>query len=157
MKVIPWNKRRELTPLRDDFDDLLNRFVTNRWLDGEIDGDLPAAMRGGVVPPVNVAETEKDWIVTLELPGMEEKEIAVQLMGRQLVVSGERRFEEQKKGKEFQRIEFRYGSFQRSIELPQNASLNAKDLCATYKHGILEITVPKLEPTPTAKIPVKGG
>ena len=151
MSLVPWRKR-DLTPFPADFDELFERF-----LDPRLERNLPPAMRTASVPAVDVAETEKAWSFSFELPGLRETDIQVQLLGRQLVVSGERKWEEEKKGKEYHRVESRYGAFQRSLELPQNARLEADALVASYKKGILEITVPKVEPTPAAKIPVKAG
>jgi HSP20 family protein len=152
MKILPWRKRDDLANFRNAFDDLFGRI-----LDNDYDGNLPAAFREIASPPVDVAETEKSWTYSFELPGMREKDIQVQLMGQQLVVSAERNWEEEKKGKEFHRVESRYGAFQRSVALPENARLDPDALTATYKKGILEISIPKVEPTPAAKIPVKAG
>ena len=95
MKIVPWRNRGELTPVRDEFEELFKRFF-----DRGMDSRLPAAFERATVPPVNVAETEKNWQITLDLPGLDEKDIQVQLMGRQLVVSGERKWEAEKKGKD---------------------------------------------------------
>jgi len=152
MNLIPWRKSDDLTTFRGEFEDLMNRFFAP-----EFGTHLPAAFRRASFPPVNVAETEKAWTVSFELPGLNEKDIQVQLMGRQLVVSAERKWDEEKKGKEFHRVESQYGSFQRAVELPANARIEPDALSATYKKGVLEVTVPKVEPTPTAKIPVKAG
>ena len=152
MKVIPWRKSDDVVTFRSEFDNLWNRFLEN-----DLETNLPAVFRRAAFPPVNVAETEKNWTLSFELPGLNEKDIQVQLMGNQLVISGERKWEEEKKGKEFHRVESQYGSFQRSIELPDNARREPDALVATYKKGILEISIPKVEPTPAAKIPVKVG
>jgi HSP20 family protein len=152
MNMIPWRKRDDLATFRGAFDDLFTRIFQD-----DSDGNLPAAFRAAAVPPVNVAESEKNWTVSFELPGLNEKDIQVQLMGKQLVVSGDRKWEEEKKGKEFYRVESQYGAFQRAVELPDNARLDPDALAAAYKKGILEVTVPKVEPTPIARIPVKAG
>ncbi len=152
MKLIPWRPRNELVDLRSEMDALVNRFF------GEMpESRLPAAFTREIIPPLNVAETEKSWCLSLELPGLSEKDIQVQLMGRMLVISGERKWEEEKKGKEFRSVESQYGSFQRSFELPENALVDANKLTATCKKGILEIEIPKTEPTTAAKIAVKAG
>jgi len=152
MNIVPWRNRGELMPFREDFEDWMNRFF-----DRGLENRLPATFQRVTSPPVNVAETEKAWIVTLDLPGLDEKDIQVQLMGRQLVVSGERKWEAEQKDKEFHRRESQYGAFQRVIELPENTRAEADALVASYKRGILEIMVPKVEPTPAKKIPVKKG
>jgi HSP20 family protein len=152
MNIIPWRKTDELATFRNGFDEVFQRFLAP-----EFGAHLPAAFRRNGMPPVDVAETEKSWTISFELPGLNEKDIQVQLMGRQLVVSGERKWEEEKKGKELRRVESQYGAFQRAVELPENARMDPDALTATYRRGVLEITVPKVEPTPAAKIPVKAG
>lgn len=151
MKLIPWTKRNELASFRSEFDNLWSRF-----LDGDYDTNLPATFNRATIPPVNIAETEKNWTVSVELPGLKEQDIQVQILGQQLVISGERKWEDEKKGKEFHRVESQYGAFQRSIQLPENTKLDSDAVVATYKKGILEILLPKVEPTPAAKIPVKA-
>ena len=153
MKVIPWRKSDDVAIFRNEFDDLLNRFFKN---DLGFPSRLPETFQRATVP-VDVAETEKNWTLSFELPGLNEKDIQVQLLGRQLVVSAERKWDEEKKGKEFHRVESQYGTFQRSIELPENARMDPDALTATYKKGVLEVLVPKVEPTPAAKIAVKAG
>lgn len=151
MSLIPWRNRAQVSSFKNEFDDLFGRFF------GDMDAEMPSALQNMAIPPVNVAETEKAWTMSFELPGLSEKDIQVQLLGRQLVVTGERKWEEEKKGKEWHRVESRYGSFRRSIELPENARLEPDALVATYKKGILEVSIPKAEPTPAARIPVKAG
>ncbi len=151
MKIVPWRKSDEMSTFRNEFDQLFDRFF-----EPDFTTNLPATFRARTMPPVNVSETEKNWTLSFELPGLNEKDIQVQLMGNQLVVSGERKWEDEKKGKEFHRVESQYGSFQRAVALPDNARREPDSLVATYKKGILEITIPKTEPTPSAKIPVKA-
>lgn len=146
MNLIPWTDR-SLASFRNEFDEMLSRFGR---------GELPAVFGRATFPPVNVSETEKSWTVSVELPGLAEKDINVQVLGRHLVVSGERKWEEEKKNKEFHRVESQYGSFQRTIPLPENLRLDPDAITATYKRGMLEVTLPKLEPTPAAKILVKS-
>ncbi len=156
MNVIPWRKRDGTTAFRSDLDELFTRFMEP--FESGFSNRLPAVFQQRNLPPMNVAETETEFMVTLDLPGMEEKYINVELMGNQLVVTGERNWEkEEKKGKEFHRVESQYGSFQRSITLPEGLRRDRESVAATFKKGILEIRIPKLEPTPAAKIPVKAG
>lgn len=151
MNLIPWRDRGVATSFRDEFDSLMNRFLEQDGFD-----KLPEAFRGVRYPPVNVSETDKTWTVSVELPGLNEKDIQVEFMGHELVISGERRFEEEKKNKEFRRVESQYGAFQRTISIPENVRVEPDSANATYKRGILEVTLQKVEPTPKAKIPVKS-
>jgi HSP20 family protein len=152
MKLIPWRPRSEMVDLRSEMDALINRFFSDMP-----ESRLPEAFTREIIPPLNVAETDKTWCLSLEVPGLSEKDVQVQLVGRTLVISGERKWEEEKKGKEFRSVESQYGSFQRSFELPENALVDASALSAVCKKGILEIVIPKTEPTTAAKIAVKGG
>ena len=152
LNLIPRRARNDASLFKNELDDLFGRFF-----DGDVASNLPTAFTRNVMPPVDVAETEKAWTVSVQLPGLSEKDIAVQILGNQLIVSGERKWEDEKKGKEFHRVESQYGSFQRSIALPDNARLDPESIAASYKKGILEISIPKVEPTPAAKIPVKAG
>lgn len=152
MNVIPWRDRTGLSSFRADLENLLDHFP---WDDAG--AHLPATFTRKAMPPADVAESEKNWMISVQLPGMNEKDIQVQLMGRQLLISGEKKWEEEKKGKEYRRVESQYGSFERSIQLPENVQVDPERITATYKRGVLEVVVPKMDPTPTAKISVKSG
>lgn len=151
MSLIPWTKRATTPFLRDD----LESFFEDFFKSGETRSHLPQALRGPV-PPLNVAETEGEIIATIELPGMDEKDIDVEVFGDRLVVSGERKWEAEKKGKEFHRVESQYGSFRRSIVLPEGLVTDGDSVQATFSKGILEIKIPKAEPKPVAKVKVKA-
>lgn len=145
-------RRSDVTPWRGEFDDFFGRFFGR-----ESQSHLPNVFRTMNMPAVDVAETDQSWNISVQLPGLKEKDIQVQLTGRQLVVSAERKWEDEKKGKEFLRVESQYGSFLRTIELPENARVEPDAIQAAYRDGVLEILIPKTEPTPAARIPVKAG
>ena len=117
---------------------------------------LPEVSRAGAFPPMNVAESEAHFTVYLELPGMDPKDVSIEVMGNQLEISGERKWEEEKEAKEFHRMESQYGRFERTLTLPENLRLDRASIDATYEKGILSIRIPKLQPTPAAKIPIKA-
>jgi HSP20 family protein len=108
-------------------------------------------------PRVNVSETEAAMQVTAELPGMEEKDIQISLEQDCLVLSGEKKSENEEQGKNFHRYERSYGSFQRVIPLVSEIQEDKVD--ATFKNGILTITLPKAASAVKAakKIAVKPG
>jgi HSP20 family protein len=124
------------------------------WMEGAKQR-LPEVFRTATLPPVNVSETDKAFAVSVDLPGLEEKDIDVKLMGNQLVISAERRWDDEKKGREFHRVESQYGRFERMVTLPENVKTGVGE--ASYKKGVLMITIPKVEPTPATKINVKMG
>jgi HSP20 family protein len=149
MKLIPFRGRGNVASYRSDLDDLMTRL-----LDDDLEMKLPVAFSRAAVPPVNIAESEKSWTVSVELPGLDEKDIQVQILGNHMQISAERKWEAEKKGKEFHRVESQYGAFQRTIRLPENVRLDPDSITASYKQGMLEISVPKVEPTPAARISV---
>ena len=153
MNIIPW--RRHESPLTSDFHDLFGRF----WGNGgeNMVSHLPELFRSRPFPAVNIAETEEGFCITMDCPGLEEKDFEIQAMGKQLIISGERKWEEEKQGREYRRVESQYGKFERTVQLPDNARTDADEIDASYKKGVLTVTVPKLKKTPAAKIPVHAG
>ena len=154
MNIIPWRRRESMVPTGFDLDDLWSRFWGNG--NGDFATHLPETFRNRPFPAVNVAESEDSYSITVDCPGMEEDDLHVETMGNQLHVSGERKWEEEKKDKEYRRVESQYGRFERVIPLPENVSTDSDAIEARYKKGILTITVPKLQRTPSAKIKVKA-
>jgi len=153
MNVIPWKKRDGELALQNDFEDLLKGFM--QPFDWTLRSRLPEFFQARTFPPMNVSESEKDFTVSIEIPGLDAKDVSIEVMGNQLQVSGERKWEEEKKGKEFHRVESQYGSFARTLTLPENLRLDRESIEAIFQKGILEIRIPKVEPTPAAKIPIK--
>ncbi|OVE75558.1 hypothetical protein BVX98_07490 [bacterium F11] len=96
---------------------------------------------GKFSPSVDVKETNKEIEISAELPGMDEKDIQVTLNDDALVISGEKKSEQEEKGKEFYRMERSYGSFHRSIPLPEG--VEAGKVEATFKKGVLHVKIPK--------------
>lgn len=153
MNIIPWRRRESLLPSGSDLEEAWNRF----WTQSDLANHLPDVFRSRPFPAVNVAETEEGFSVTMDCPGLDEKDIHVEAMGNQLVISGERKWEQDKQEKEFRRVESQYGKFERSVELPDYASMSSDEIRATYRKGILTIQIPKREKTPSSKIPVHPG
>ena len=95
------------------------------------------------VPPVDMYATKDDLILTLELPGVSEKDVTVSITGDLLTVKGERRFEQQVKEQDLLHVERMYGKFERVIQLPM--AVQADRVKATYRDGVLEIKLPKAD------------
>ncbi len=137
-------RRGEWDPFRDFqremnrlFDDFLTDFpLASRWGERE----LPSS---AFSPRVDVSETEKEVKVSAELPGMDEKDLTVEMDDASITVRGEKRAESEDKGKNWYRREQSYGSFHRVIPLP--ATVEGGKAKATFKKGVLTITVPKRE------------
>ena len=98
------------------------------------------------VPKVDVAESEKAYELQIAAPGLVKDDFKIELKENYLTVSGERKFTNEKKEKNFRSVETQYGSFSRSFSLPEN--VKADQIEARYNNGILELTIPKDEKKP---------
>ena len=98
---------------------------------------------GSFSPSVDVREDEKEVTVRAELPGMDEKDIEVNLTDDALTIRGEKKDEKEEKGKDYWHCETSYGSFSRVIPLPEG--LNQEKVDARFKNGILTVTLARLE------------
>ncbi len=92
-------------------------------------------------PTVDVAETNKEFEIQFHIPGMRKEDIHINVDNDRLTVSGERKFENEKKEKNYHTVESHYGTFSRSFYLPD--AVNTDKIDASYKDGILTVTVPK--------------
>jgi HSP20 family protein len=95
------------------------------------------------VPAVDILETENELVLKADVPGVEMKDIEIQLENGTLTVKGERKFEEQEKNKGFHRMERSYGAFVRYFTVPE--TIDAEHVKAAYEAGVLTITLPKKE------------
>ena len=165
--LIPWKKKNtevevvrphddptfDLTRgMADTFNQLFRRF-DEEWNQFLTRGG-PAF---GGLPNVDVSETDDEVRVSADLPGLDEKDIKVSLDGDVLTISGERRYEHEEKRKHLHRVERSYGTFHRSIALPEE--IDRENVKATFKKGVLHVTIAK---RPGAKpsrrrIPVSTG
>ena len=100
-----------------------------------------------------ITENQDAYTVKAEIPGMDPKEIDVQVIGDILTVRGERKQEKEEKKENYIRTERVYGSFSRSVRLP--SSVDAKGVEAKYTAGVLSIRLPKTEETRKKKIDIK--
>jgi HSP20 family protein len=125
--------------------------IMGRFFD---DLELPQIFRteGDVLPAFDIAETENEYTITGEIPGIEAKDLDVTLADGTLTIQGEKKREQEEKGEHFHRIEREYGSFYRGFRVPEN--VKTEELKAHYKDGVLKITLPKTE-IKTKKIEVK--
>ena len=94
-------------------------------------------------PSVDILETENDLVLKADLPEVDPKNVEIQLENGTLTLKGERKFEEQKNGKGYHRIERSYGSFVRAFSLPD--TVDAEHVKADYKAGVLTVILPKKE------------
>ena len=144
MALVRWDPFRELTALQSEVNRLFSRA-----------GNGDVAERQSWTPSVDVIETDDAIKLKAELAGMDPKDINIEVQDNVLTVSGERRFEEEVSEDKYYRIERRYGSFSRSLALPQ--TVNEEAIEAKYENGVLEVVVPKAEVAKPKKISVAIG
>lgn len=137
-----------LPQLRDPFDNLFGRLFGDALQDFYGTPEQAQALR------TNIAEHDHGYELSFELPGLEEKDIDVQMHDHTLTVSAERRDDRQAEGKRWHRVEHRYGQMSRSIVLPKDAANSGIE--AVYKQGVLTITVPKAPEARPNKISVRS-
>ncbi|MDE0634882.1 MAG: Hsp20/alpha crystallin family protein [Candidatus Poribacteria bacterium] len=104
------------------------------------------------IPTVDISETENSFEIHAELPGVVESDVNVSVTDNLLTIKGEKQQEEKAEGKNFHRVERRYGSFQRSFTLPKN--VETADIKAGFKDGVLALTIPKAEAAKPTEIPI---
>ncbi len=131
--------------IRKEMDDL----ITNFWGNSQ-SGWLSQAMS----PALDIVESDNSFIIKMDAPGLQSKDINVQVHGNTLTLSGQRNEEKETKDKTFYRMERRHGNFSRTVSLPCN--VNEGEAVAEYSNGVLTLTLPKAEGAKVKKIPVKG-
>jgi HSP20 family protein len=106
------------------------------------------SMGGTLAPRIDVSETGKELRLTVELPGVEEKDIDVSMSGNELTIKGEKKAEQEEKkdaeeGRVFHRVERSFGAFQRTMTVPFD--VEPEKISAEFKDGVLTVTLPKPE------------
>ena len=144
--MVPWTRRlpRPLETFENEFAEMMDKFFR------------PEEGHNGLekfAPRSNLAETEKGFEVTVELPGMKPEEFNVEFRNGELWVTGEKKEEKEEKGKTFHRMERHYGAFRRVI--PLDLPVDQDKVEAKYHDGVLEISVAKGTEAETRRIEVK--
>jgi HSP20 family protein len=149
-QVVPWQRRE----IDRDFGREVNRLFDEvfRGFDRGFEFAPPATALRGFEPRIDVEEKAKEVLVTAELPGLEQKDFEIHLEGDLLTLRGEKREEQTDRGKGY--FERAFGSFQRSIRLPVDVDGDA--VAASFKDGILRITLPKAREAQVRTIPIRS-
>lgn len=135
--------------LRSEIDRLFDDFGSNLWhrpLASALMRRVPRLSELDMAPAVDLAETEKTYEITCELPGMEEQDIEVAISNGTLTIKGEKQVEKEEKKKEYIFSERRYGSFQRTFRIPDG--VDTEKIAATFSKSVLSVILPK---TPEAQ------
>ena len=117
----------------------------------------PLTTSGLLKPQVDIGASAQEYTIAIEVPGVDEKDVKVEVCNNTLTIKGEKKQDKEEKEKNFYRIERCYGSFQRVLSLPEDA--NKENIKASFKNGVLTVTMPRtaLPKTEIKKIEIKSG
>ena len=144
MQLTKWDPFREMEDVFDRYTKGLNwpRF-----------GRQEIMTHGDWVPRVDIAETEKEFVIKVEVPEIKKEDVKISVDNGVLNIHGERKQEKEEKGKKFHRVERFYGSFTRSFTLTDN--VDETKIEASFKDGMLNVQIPKTEKSKPKAIDVK--
>jgi HSP20 family protein len=148
--LVRWDPAVEVDSLQSEVNRLFDSFFSGSG-SGRGNG-------GGVrrwVPPIDLAETEEELVLTADLPGLDEDDVAIEIKDRVLTISGERRDRREEQGKGWHRIERSAGRFARSLALPEG--VDAERVGAHFDRGVLEVRIPKPEARKPHRVEITGG
>ena len=146
MTIVRWEPFRELSSLQSEMNRLFNAAF-----------DTPQTTAGARrwTPAMDLLETDDQFVLRADLPGMSEGDVTIELEDNVLTVSGERKAEHEEKREGFYRMERAYGSFSRSLTLPKGVDPEA--VTAAFDRGVLEVRIPKPEQRKPRKISISAG
>jgi HSP20 family protein len=142
--LVRWEPFREIAALQNEM---------SRFMNGLLEGD--GRNTQSWVPALDVWETESEVVYALDLPGVSEDKISVELDDGALTVTGERERTQEESEERFYRFERRYGTFSRTVGVPHGVT--EQDVTADYKNGVLEVHVAKPEQPKPKRIQVGSG
>jgi HSP20 family protein len=150
MAIVRWEPFRELSTLQNEMNRLFNTVF-----------DTPAAPGNGGstmrrwMPPMDLVETEDHFVLRADLPGMTQDDVKIEFEDGTLTVSGERKAEHESKNEGYYRVERAFGSFSRSLTLPQG--IDPEAVTASFENGVLEVRIPKPEERKPRRIEIGAG
>ena len=131
-----WEPFRNVSDIQGEVNRLFDSFLGRPFA-------APARQGRAWMPAVDMHETKDDLVLTVEVPGINEKDVAVSITGDLLSIKGERRWNAEDKDRQHLHVERVYGQFERLVQLPM--AVQADKVKASYRDGVLQITLPKAE------------
>jgi len=148
MAITRWDPFRDVLTLQNRLNTLFQDY-------GRGAGENDYVSTSAFVPPVDIYEDEHKIVLKLEVPGLRQEDLDIQIENNTLTVKGERKFEKEEKEENFHRIERRYGSFFRSFTVPN--TVNSEAVKASYDAGVLRIELEKRAEAKPKQIKVQVG
>jgi HSP20 family protein len=149
MALIRWEPIRELGTIQNEMNRLFNTFF-----EAPAGGQGASAMRRWI-PAMDLVETEEDFILRADLPGLSEQDVKIELEDSILTISGERHGEHEAHKEGYYRVERAFGTFSRSLTLPEG--VDPDRVTASFDRGVLEVHVPKPEARKPRKVAISVG
>ena len=143
--------------MQREMDRMFDRFFTGFGLTpSRREGIFSGSLTGGLLKPtLDIGANDKEYTISVEVPGVEQKDVKLEIINNTLTIKGEKKQEKEEKDKDFYRMERSYGSFQRVLSLPEDA--DQEKISATFKNGVLTVTMPRraLPKTDVKQIEIK--
>ena len=149
--VVPVGTQRAITRRETNPFSLLQQEI-DRLFEG-VTRNIPG-FATTTMPSMDISETDKVIEITAELPGLEKKDVELNVADNLLTIHGEKKSEREEKNKDYHLVERSYGSFSRSFELP--SGVKVEDISAELANGVLKVTVPKPASKQTKQIEIKS-
>ena len=149
MTLSKWQPFRELSSIRKEMDRLFEDMLS-----GDRDWMGLHSMGGMWTPAVEIEETDQELVLKAEIPGIDVKDLDVEVSEDRVTISGEHKEEKQTEDKEknYFHSEFHYGKFHRVVPLPMN--IRTDKIGSDFKHGVLTLTMPKVETAPKKAVKI---
>jgi HSP20 family protein len=151
MALIRWEPVRELNTIQNEMNRLFNTFFEAGPGNG---GGAGTPLRRWI-PAMDLVETEDDFVLRADLPGLAEQDVNIELEDHILTVSGERKAEHEERKEGYYRVERASGTFSRSLTLPEG--VNPDSVKATFDKGVLEVRIPKPAERKPRKVAISVG
>ena len=148
MALIRWEPVRELNTLQNEMNRLFNSVFDTPAPNGT------ASIRRWI-PAMDLVETDDDFVLRADLPGLSEGDVNIELEDNVLTVSGERKSEHEERKEGYYRLERASGSFSRSLTLPEG--IDPERVQASFDRGVLEVRIPKPEQRKPRKVTISAG
>jgi HSP20 family protein len=149
MALIRWEPVRELNTIQNE----MNRLFTTVFDTPLANGGAAALRRW--IPAMDLVETDDDFVLRADLPGLSEGDVSIELEDNVLTVSGERKSEHEERKEGYYRVERASGSFSRSLTLPEG--VDPDSIKASFDKGVLEVRIPKPEERKPRKVAITVG
>ena len=147
MALVKWDPFRDIITLRERMDRMFEDSLSRFRMPEE------ATMPTFWSPSVDIYETDENIVLKAELPGVDKKEVSVEVKDSTLILKGERKREKEVKEENYHRVERSFGTFMRSFTLP--VSVKQDQVKAKFKDGVLEVTLPKSEEAKPKQVKVE--